>query len=213
MIPADAEMWRDAERSLAASEPALGELMARLGPCTLVPHGRAPYHALVQSVVYQQLSGKAADTILGRLLANFGGEVPDPADLAAAPEEMLRGAGLSRAKTAALLDLARHALDGSLPDLDEIGEMSDEELIERLTLVRGVGPWTAQMYMMFGLGRPDILPITDLGVQEGARMLYGGERPSPAQLLEIGERWRPWRTVASWYMWRALDQAREPGVG
>ena len=206
-------MWQEAERSLANADPALGALMKRLGPCTLVPHGLAPYYALTQSIVYQQLSGKAADTILRRLLANFGGEVPDPAVLAVAPEEMLRSAGLSRAKTAALLDLARHALDGSLPDLAEIGAMSDDELVERLTLVRGVGPWTAQMYMMFGLGRPDILPATDIGVQEGTRMLHGGDRPGPAQLMEIGERWRPWRTIASWYMWRAVDQGREPGVG
>ncbi len=206
-------MWKDAERALALADPALGDVMSRLGPCTLTPHGMAPYRALVQSVVYQQLSGKAADTILRRVLANFGGEVPEPAALAATPEEVLRGAGLSRAKTAALVDLARHALDGSLPDLEEIGALDDEALVGRLTQVRGVGPWTAQMYMMFGLGRPDILPTTDIGVQEGVRLLHGGDRPGPAQLLEIGERWRPWRTVASWYMWRAVDQGRDPGVG
>jgi DNA-3-methyladenine glycosylase II len=158
--------------------------------------------------VYQQLSGRAADTILGRLLDRFGGVVPRPDELAAAPEELLRGAGLSRAKAAALLDLARHALDGELPELEEIADLSDEELVTRLTRVRGVGPWTAHMYLMFGLGRPDVLPATDLGVQEGARLLYGGVRPGPVELQALAERWRPWRTVGCWYMWRAVDGAR-----
>jgi 3-methyladenine DNA glycosylase/8-oxoguanine DNA glycosylase len=159
--------------------------------------------------VYQQLSGKAADTILARMLGLFGGVVPEPELLAQTPAEVLRGAGISRAKAAALNDLGAHARDGRLPEPGEISGLTDEEIIARLTAVRGVGPWTAQMYLMFGLGRPDVLPDTDLGVQEGARRLYGGDRPTAQVLRELGENWRPWRTVASWYMWRAVDSARD----
>jgi len=201
--------WSEAERALVAADPALGRLIARVGPCALEPHGLPPYEALVRSVVYQQLSGKAAETILGRLLDSFGGSVPDPADLAAAPAEQLRAAGLSRAKSAALADLAAHVIDGRLPGLDQVRALDDESIIERFTMVRGVGPWTAHMYLMFGLGRPDVLPDTDLGVQEGARRVYGGDRPGPAMLREIGERWRPWRTIGSWYMWRAVDAKQD----
>jgi len=200
--------WAEAEQHLAAADPTLGDLIAAVGPCTIEPRGDAPYTALMRSVVYQQLSGKAAATIYGRLLERFGGTVPEPAALAATPPDDLRAAGLSWAKTAALLDLARHAIDGALPPLDEVHALTDAELVERLTRVKGVGPWTVQMYLMFGLGRPDVLPDKDLGVQEGARILYGGDRPSPAALLALGEAWRPWRTVASWYMWRAVDRAR-----
>ena len=200
--------WALAEDILSAADPALGMLIARVGPCSLEPHGLAPYDALVQSIVYQQLSGKAAATILGRVLAHFGDAVPDPRALAAAPDDLLRAAGLSRAKTAALKDLARHAIDGSLPDRDEVDALSDEDIVVRLSQVKGVGPWTAQMYLMFGLGRPDVLADTDLGVQQGVAMLRGGVRPAPADLRVIAESWRPWRTIGCWYMWRAVDLAR-----
>jgi 3-methyladenine DNA glycosylase/8-oxoguanine DNA glycosylase len=204
--------WVEAERSLAAADPAFGALIARVGPCSLEPHGLAPYDALVQSIVYQQLSGKAAATILGRALAHFGGEVPDPRDLADAPDELLRGAGLSRAKTAALKDLARRAMDGSLPGRAEVDTLGDDEIVSRLSQVRGVGPWTAQMYLMFGLARPDVLADTDLGVQNGVAVTLGVERPGPAALRDLAEGWRPWRTVGCWYMWRAVDLARK-GAG
>jgi 3-methyladenine DNA glycosylase/8-oxoguanine DNA glycosylase len=202
--------WADAERALAA-DPTFGDLIARVGPCSLEPHGRAPYHSLVQSIVYQQLSGKAAETILRRVLSHFGGEVPDPHELAVVPDEALRAAGLSRAKTAALKDLARHASEGSLPDRREVDALTDDEVISRLSQVRGVGPWTAQMYLMFGLARPDVLADTDLGVQHGVAMTWGRERPLPADLREMAEAWRPWRTVACWYMWRAVDLSRNGG--
>jgi DNA-3-methyladenine glycosylase II len=206
------DTWKEAERALAAADPDLARAIVRLGPCTLAPHGLPPFQALFRSIVYQQLSGKAADTILGRMLGLFDGVVPDPERLALAPADLLRTAGVSRAKAAALNDLGAHARDGRLPDLDELPGLTDEEIITRLTAVRGVGPWTAQMYLMFGLGRPDVLPDSDLGVQEGARRVYGGERPTAPMLREMGERWRPWRTVASWYMWREVDSAREIGA-
>ena len=204
--------WVEAEIALARVDPALARTIERLGPCTLAPHGLPPYPALFRSIVYQQLSGKAADTILGRMLGLFDGVVPEPERLAATPAEFLRAAGVSRAKAAALNDLGAHARDGRLPDPEEIPGLTDEELVARLTSVRGVGTWTAQMYLMFGLARPDVLPDTDLGVQEGARRVFGGERPTPQLLREIGENWRPWRTVASWYMWREVDSAREIGA-
>ncbi len=204
--------WAEAERALAAADPALGDLIGAVGPCTQEPHGNAPNPAQMRSVVYQQLSGKAAGTIYGRVLERFGGLVPEPEALLATPPDDLRACGLSRAKTAALLDLARHARDGELPALDEVHALPDDELVARLTRVRGVGPWTVEMYLMFGLGRTDVLPATDLGVQEGARLVYGGERPGPADLRALGDRWRPWRTVASWYLWRAVDRAREAAV-
>jgi 3-methyladenine DNA glycosylase/8-oxoguanine DNA glycosylase len=123
-------------------------------------------------------------------------------------DAVLRAAGLSRAKTAALKDLARHAVDGSLPDRREVDALSDEEVVARLSQVRGVGPWTAQMYLMFGLARPDVLADTDLGVQNGVAVTLGVERPGPAALRDLAEEWRPWRTVGCWYMWRAVDLAR-----
>ncbi len=205
--------WAEAERALAASHPAFADLIASVGPCTIEPHGQSPYVSLMRSVVYQQLSGKAAGTIYGRVLDRFGGQVPEPEALLATPVEALRACGLSGAKTAALHDLAAHALDGALPPQEEVYRLSDEEMVERLTRVRGGGPWTVEMYLMFGLGRPDVMPAMDLGVQEGARILYGGTRPNPKQLRAIGEQWRPWRTVGSWYMWRAVDRSRAERAG
>lgn len=198
----------EATRELAAADPALGALIEAAGPCTLVPRDDAPFPALLRAVVYQQLSGKAAATILGRVLALFDGEAPAPAAFLAVPEDALRAAGLSRAKTAAVRDLALKAETGTLPSLDEVRALDDAEVIQRLTEVRGVGPWTVEMYLLFGLGRPDVWPVTDLGVQEGYRLTFGGERPSPAALAHHGERWRPRRSVAAWYLWRAVDLAR-----
>jgi DNA-3-methyladenine glycosylase II len=200
--------WAAAERALATGDSAFTALIGRVGPCTLEPHGLPPYEALVKSIVYQQLSGRAAATILGRVLERFGGRVPEPAALALTPDDVLRSAGLSRAKTAALKDLARHAMEDLLPDRRAVESLDDEEVIAALSRVRGVGPWTAQMYLMFGLGRPDVLADTDLGVQQGVAMLRGVDRPNAAVLRDMAEAWRPWRTVACWYMWRVVDLAR-----
>lgn len=164
-----------------------------------------PYRALVRSVVYQQLSGKAAATIHGRVLALFPGkEHPDPEDLVEASEATLRSAGLSRQKAAALKDVARKRIDGIIPPARALVRLPDEEIIERLTAARGVGRWTVEMYLIFTLGRPDVLPIDDLGVRKGAEKLYRREF-TPKTLGEYGKRWAPWRSAAAWHLWRVMD--------
>ena len=199
-----------ATADLTAADPILGNLIAAVGPCTLEIRAHEPFVALLRAIVYQQLSGKAAGTIHGRVLALFGDEVLSPEALLALPDEALRGAGLSRAKTRAVKDLAEKALDGTVPDGAVLQPLSNDEVIERLTAVRGVGPWTVEMLLMFTLGRPDVLPVADLGVRHGYQLLYDCvERPTPSELRAYGERWRPWRSVASWYLWRAVDRARQ----
>ncbi len=186
----------------------LARVIKQVGPCPLAPRrGVPPYQALVKSVTYQQLNGKAAETIFRRLLALFpDAKFPAPEDIVAAPDEKLRSAGLSRAKTAAIKDIAAKTLEGVVPARRVIAKMSDAEIVERLTTIRGVGPWTVEMLLMFTLGRPDVLPATDYGVRSGFARVYGlKELPLPQELLAHGERWRPHRTVASWYMWRALE--------
>jgi DNA-3-methyladenine glycosylase II len=164
-----------------------------------------PYRALVRSVVYQQLSGKAAATILGRVLALFPDrDHPEPEELIAARDETLRSAGLSRQKIAAIKDVAAKRLDGTIPPARTLVRLSDEEIIERLTAARGVGRWTVEMYLMFTLGRPDVLPIDDLGVRKGAEKLYRREF-TPKSLGAYGARWAPWRSAASWHLWRLMD--------
>jgi DNA-3-methyladenine glycosylase II len=164
-----------------------------------------PYRALVRSIVYQQLSGKAAATIHGRVLALFPNkDHPDPEDLLAAPEALLRSAGLSRQKAAALKDLAQKRIDGVVPNARALTRLPDEEIIERLTAVRGVGRWTTEMYLIFTLGRPDVLPIDDLGVRKGAEKLFKREF-TPKTLGAYGARWAPWRSAAAWHLWRVVD--------
>ena len=195
---------------LIRSDKTLARLIKRVGPCTLAPERkRTPFQALVRSVAYQQLNGKAAQTILGRVIALYPRrQFPTPEDLLATPDEKLRGAGLSRAKTAAVKDIAAKTLDGVVPDSRAIAKLSNEEIIARITTVRGVGPWTVEMLLMFTLGREDVLPATDFGVRKGFARTYGlKEMPSPKELLAHGERWRPHRTTASWYLWRAADLA------
>lgn len=194
---------------LSRADEVLGRFIARVGPLRLTASPRfSPFEALASSIVYQQLNGKAAATILGRFREAVGlrGRFPDPQAVLAAPERVLRGAGLSRSKLAALRDLARKTLAGEVPSAAALRRMSDEEIIARLTQVRGIGPWTAQMLLIFRLGRPDVLPVTDYGVRQGFTQLYGGrELVSPAKLISHAERWRPYRSVASWYLWRVLD--------
>jgi 3-methyladenine DNA glycosylase/8-oxoguanine DNA glycosylase len=164
-----------------------------------------PYRALVRSVVYQQLSGKAAGTIHGRLIALWPNkDHPDPEDLLEAPPELLRGAGLSRQKIAALKDVSLKRIEGVIPEARKLSRMSNEEIIERLTAARGVGRWTVEMYLMFTLGRPDVLPIDDLGVRKGAEKLYRREF-TPKELGKYGERWAPFRSAAAWHLWRLID--------
>jgi DNA-3-methyladenine glycosylase II len=164
-----------------------------------------PYRALVRSVVYQQLSGKAAGTIHGRMIALWPHkDHPDPEDLLEASPEVLRGAGLSRQKIAALKDVSLKRIEGVIPEARKLSRMGNDEIIERLTAARGVGRWTVEMYLMFTLGRPDVLPIDDLGVRKGAEKLYRREF-TPKTLGKYGERWAPFRSAAAWHLWRLLD--------
>jgi 3-methyladenine DNA glycosylase/8-oxoguanine DNA glycosylase len=164
-----------------------------------------PYRALVRSVVFQQLSGKAASTIHGRVLALWPEQDhPEPEDLLRASELKLRGAGLSRQKIAALKDVSQKRIDGIIPEARKLSRLSDEEIIERLTQAKGVGRWTVEMYLIFTLGRPDVLPIDDLGVRKGAEKLYRRSF-TPKELGAYGERWGPWRSAAAWHLWRVMD--------
>jgi DNA-3-methyladenine glycosylase II len=186
----------------------MGALIATVGPYGInFQPTQDLFEALSRAIVYQQLSGKAAATIYGRLKALTGGDGSfTPRAVQSLAFEDLRGAGLSRAKSLAILDLAEKTLAGAIPPGDHIASLSDAEIMERLTAVRGIGPWTVEMLLMFRLGRPDVLPATDLGVRKGFAMLYGhAETPAPAALLDYGEKWRPYRSVASWYLWRMLE--------
>ena len=198
----------EAVHHLTRADKLLARIIKQVGPCPLKPRrGTPPYQALVKSVAYQQLNGNAAETIFRRFLAGFPGKkFPTPAQITAAPDEQLRAAGLSRAKTAAIKDIAAHTVLGTVPTRRAIAKMADAEIIERLTVIRGVGPWTVEMLLMFTLGRPDVLPVTDYGVRCGFARVYGLKAlPPPKDLLAHGERWRPHRTVAAWYLWRALE--------
>ena len=208
-------MTPQALEHLTRADKILARLIAKVGPCSLKPKSRrSPFEALVQSVAYQQLNGTAAATILGRVKALYPGcRFPSPEQILATPDERLRGAGLSRAKTAAIKDIAAKTVSGVVPPLRAIVKMSDAEILERLTAVRGVGPWTVHMLLIFTLGREDVLPTTDYGVCKGFALTYGWkDMPTPNELLEYGERWRPHRTTAAWYFWRALDVPRS-GAG
>lgn len=196
-------------RHLAEADPALGALIERVGELTLLPTPtQSLFAALARSIVYQQLSGKAAATILGRMTALFAPRrFPTPRDLLAMPSERLRGAGLSTNKTAALRDLAQRTLDGTVPSLARVRRMSDEEIIERLTQVRGIGRWTVEMLLIFRLGRPDVLPLGDYSLRKAYATAFRKRTPpSPEALAKAGEKWRPFRTVASWYLWQTLNK-------
>ena len=199
-----------ASQDLAAADPRLGDVIARVGPPSLTLRPDETLPALLRSIVYQQLSTKAAATIHGRVLDAFGdGAALDPGALAEAPDEALRACGLSRAKTAAVRDLVARQRAGTLPSRADLLGMDDADVVAALTAVRGVGPWTAQMVLIFNLGRPDVWPTTDLGVQEGYRVIHGLDaRPTPRELAALGVPYAPWRSVAAWYGWRALHVAR-----
>lgn len=197
-----------ARRHLTQADPQLGDLIARVGEFTMQPRlTHSLFVTLLRSIVYQQLSGRAAATILGRVVRlSAPRRFPTPRDLLQLPPERLRQAGLSTAKTAAVRDLAARTLDGTVPSLARIRRMEDEEIIERLTEVRGIGRWTVEMLLIFRLGRPDVLPVGDLGVRKGfARAFRKGKLPEPSVVLRRGERWRPYRSVATWYLYRALE--------
>ncbi len=195
-------------RCLAEADSKLGDLMARVGPFSMRPEPtQSLFAALARSIVYQQLTGKAAATILARVIQASGQRgFPPPRALLDISPERLRQAGLSAAKTAALKDLAARTLDGTVPSLAKIRRMDDEEIIQRLTTVRGIGRWTVEMLLIFRLGRPDVLPLNDLGVRKGFALTFRrGKLPDAETMVRRGRRWRPYRSVASWYLWRALE--------
>ena len=194
--------------TLKTADPTLGRLIDRVGACRFhaTRSEKSPFLALAESIAYQQLNGKAAATIFGRFHALYPGKGPTPKGVLETSDEAMRGAGLSRAKMLAIRDLAAKTLDGTVPTAARLRSLPDDEIIERLTQIRGIGRWTAEMLLMFRLGRPDVLPSTDYGVRQGFAIAYRKRSlPTPAKLLEYGERWRPYRSVASWYLWRAVD--------
>lgn len=189
-------------------DPVMRDLIRAAGPCPLRPkRGRSPYESLLTSVAHQQLTGKAAATILSRFRALYGdGRLPEPTELLATPLDTLRAAGFSRAKAASLHDIAARTLDGTIPSRRSLARLRDEAIVERLTAVRGVGRWTVEMFLIFTLARPDVLPVDDYGVRNGFRLAYGGvELPGTRELADFGERWAPYRSTAAWYLWRAVD--------
>ncbi|MEM1029967.1 MAG: DNA-3-methyladenine glycosylase 2 family protein [Myxococcota bacterium] len=196
-----------AVRVLSRRDRDLGAWMRRFGPMTLaLPARRSVYATLARSIVYQQLTGVAAAAIHRRLLGVFPGRRRLQArDVDAVDDATLRAAGLSRPKVRALRDLTARTLGGELPTRRALDDLDDEAIVDALTTVRGIGRWSVEMLLIFELGRPDVLPAGDLGVQKGWARLYDAPRPSPAELTARGEAWRPFRTVASWYLWRRLD--------
>ena len=203
-------------RELAAADAKLGRLIARCGPFAMrLASAQSPFEALVESIVYQQLHGKAAATIHRRLLEGFGSGHPSPQQLLDAPNQQLRAAGLSANKSLALRDLAAKTLDGTVPAMARIRRMGDQAIIDHLTQVRGIGRWTVEMMLIFRLGRPDVLPLTDYGIRKGFALTFMGVKtkqkitpdllPDKDAMLRRGILWEPWRSVASWYLWRACE--------
>ena len=233
----------EALAALSAADAALGRLIQRAGPFTMrLASTQSPFEALLESIVYQQLHGKAAAAIHAKLLASFAGPALPPAGLPAsihlhphptaqhildAPNEQLRAAGLSHNKALSIRDLAARTLDGTVPSLARIRRMTDTDIIEHLTQVRGIGVWTVQMFLIFRLGRPDVLPTNDYGVRKGFALTFGKLRPAvrggpikvtaadlpkPEVMERRARKWHPWCSVASWYLWRACDLAKPGGV-
>jgi DNA-3-methyladenine glycosylase II len=204
-------LTKAAARAHLGTCPVLGPVVAQVGALKLAVARREPYEALVRAVAHQQVHGRAAEAMLGRLLAHFPDqEFPTAAALLALPEPALRACGFSAAKVAAIRDIAARAEAGFVPTRRAAARMSDAALIERLSECRGVGRWTVEMLLIFTLGRPDILPVDDFGVREGYRVASGmPEQPKPRDLAALGEPWAPYRSAAAWYLWRAAGLARE----
>lgn len=197
---------RRALAHLRRTDERIARVIESVGPCRFTHRAEGThFDALLRAIVYQQLSGKAASTILGRVLALYDGRYPTPRELLATPDERLRAAGLSRQKLAYMRDLARHVHEEMLP-VDQLHELEDAQIIEALTAVKGIGRWSAQMFLMFRLGRPDVLPELDLGIRKGLQRAYRMRKlPTPARVQAIGARWSPYATYACWYLWRSLD--------
>jgi DNA-3-methyladenine glycosylase II len=214
-VPFDVE---EALAHLRARDVKLGGLIERVGPFAMrLGSSPSPFESLLESILYQQLHGKAAATIHRRVREYFGGD-PSPKALIDTPDEILRAAGVSGNKIKAMKDLAAKTLDGTVPSHAAIKKMPDADIVERLTEVRGIGPWTVEMLLIFRMGRPDVLPVTDYGVRKGyaltfmrlpkSRALAAEDLPKPDVVFKRGQRWKPFRSVASWYLWRACDLAK-----
>jgi DNA-3-methyladenine glycosylase II len=196
-----------AHQQLSASDERMAELIARSRRYDLMPSSSVrPFDALAESIAYQQLSGKAAATIWSRVRALYPKKHLHPKLVLDTPDKKLRTAGLSRNKIAAFKDLAAKTLDGTVPTRRALATMSDDEIVARLTAVCGIGRWTVEMFLLFDLCRPDVWPVDDYGVRKGFAKIFGKRKlPTPKQLMKLGEKWRPYRSVAAWYFWRALD--------
>ena len=208
----------EAVAHLRARDAKLAALIDRAGPFTMqLDRSASPFESLLESILYQQLHGKAAATIHRRVREYFGGD-PTPQQLISTPDEPLRAAGVSGNKIKAMRDLAARTIDGTVPSHAAINKMSDADIVERLTEVRGIGPWTVEMLLIFRMGRPDVLPVTDYGIRKGfaltfqrvpkTRPIEAADLPAPDIVFKRGQRWAPFRSVASWYLWRACDLAR-----
>jgi DNA-3-methyladenine glycosylase II len=197
---------RKAVAHLRKVDPVMAEVIAKVGSYKGWPASDGThFDAVARSIVFQQLSGKAAGTIHGRFQGLYGGRTPLPSELATTSDEQLRAIGLSRQKSAYLKDLGARVASGEL-SIETLHELTDEEIISALTQVKGIGRWTAQMFLMFRLGRPDVLPDLDLGIQKGIQKAYRLRKlPTPERVLKIGAKWSPYRSVGSWYMWRLID--------
>ena len=201
-----------AHRHLSKRDPVLRQLIREHGKCDLVPEKRrSPFQSLVQAVAHQQLNGTAANTILTRFKKLFPGrKFPKPEDLAKVTDTQIRACGFSFAKIKSIRDIAAKALDGTIPSSRQIVKLPDDEIVARLTEVRGVGRWTVEMLLIFQLGRPDVLPVGDFGVRNGFRVAYKKRTmPDPKALLVFGEKWKPHRTTAAWFLWCAADAAKK----
>lgn len=185
----------------------MAKVIKAVGPCKLeLQEMQSCFDTLLESIVYQQLTGKAAATILGRVKGLYKDKFPTPSQVLKTSDDALRAVGLSRAKTAAIKDLAEKTKAGLIPDIAALEEMTDEDIVEVLSSVRGIGEWTVQMLLIFRLGRPDVMPHNDYGVRKGfARAFKLDELPAPRHLLTHSEKWRPYRTIGSWYLWRVLE--------
>ncbi len=192
---------------LRSNDPVLAQLTVEIGDFGLeFREDQTPFEALMRSIVFQQLSGHAATSILNRVLGLYGNDFPAPGALLETPDGELRSCGLSRSKIRAVKDLASKVAQNLLPTPDDIETMQDDEIVNAFSKVRGIGPWTVEMMLIFNLGRPDVLPVTDLGVRRGYSVAYqSDELPTFKQLREYGEIWKPYRSVASWYLWQAAS--------
>ena len=201
-----------AHKHLAKNDPVMRRLIREHGKCALVPNERRPpFQSLVMAIAHQQLNGTAANTILGRFKKLFPGrKFPRPEDVAGVTDAQIRACGFSFAKIKSIRDITAKALDGTIPSSRRIMELSDDEIVARLTEVHGVGRWTVEMLLIFQLARPDVLPVGDFGVRNGFRLAYIKRKmPEPKALLAFGERWKPHRTTAAWYLWCAADAAKK----